>query len=180
MTDDDQRSRLTRRTEEHAMSLWYTYNQHFAAANFYRYVANGIDLATIGLGGVLTYSLIWKVLPMRAMAGFAVLTAVLTGIRAAIRPEQREERLRQSARQYHRLFDETRDFLTLTLPDGNTPIGEIQSRYEGTAEQRRDFNDELPDVSSLWYHYIKFFKGSDGLDEVTVTEAERARLTEER
>jgi hypothetical protein len=87
MTDDNQRSRLTRRTEEHAVSLWYTYNQHFAAANSYRYVSNGIDFVTIGLGGILTYSLIWKVLPIRTMAIFAVLTAILTGIRAAIRPE---------------------------------------------------------------------------------------------
>lgn len=179
MTDNDQRSRITGRTEEHAVSLWYTYNQHFAAANFYRYVASGIDLTSIGFGGILTYSLIWKVLPMQIMAGLAVLTAVLTGIRAAVRPEQREERLRQSARQYHRLFDETRDFLTLTLPDDSVSISEIQSEYEGVAEQRREFNDELPDVSSLWYHYIDFMKGEEGLNEVTVTEAERARLTED-
>lgn len=179
MTDNDQRSRITGQTEEHAVSLWYTYNQHFAAANFYRYGASGIDLASIGLGGVLTYSLIWKVLPMQIMAGLAVLTAVLTGIRAAVRPEQREERLRQSARQYHRLFDETRDFLTLMLPDDSVPISDIRSEYEDVAEQRREFNDELPDVSSFWYHYIDFMKGDDGLDEVTVTEAERARLTED-
>jgi hypothetical protein len=180
MTDNDQRSRITGRTEEHAVSLWYTYNQHFAAANFYRYVASGIDLVSVGLGGILTYSLIWKMLPVRTMAGLAVLTAILTGIRAAVRPEQREERLRQSARQYHRLFDEIRDFLILTLPDDSIPINEIQSQYEDIAEQRREFNDELPDVSSLWYHYIDVMKGNDGLDEVTVTEAERARLTEDR
>ena len=113
------------------------------------------------------------------MAGLAVLTAVLTGIRAAVRPEQREERLRQSARQYHRLFDETRDFLTLMLPEDSVPISDIQSEYEDVAEQRREFNDELPDVSSLWYHYIDFMKGEEGLNEVTVTEAERARLTED-
>ena len=178
MTDNDQRSRITVRTEEHAVSLWYTYNQHFVAANFYRYVASGIDLTSIGLGGILTYSLIWKVLPIRVMAGLAVLTAVLTGIRAAVRPEQREERLRQSARQYHRLFDETRDYLTLMLPDDSVSIREIQSEYESVAKQRREFNDELPDVSSFWYRYIDLIKGDDGLDEVTVTEAERARLTE--
>ena len=115
MSDTDLQTRITERTEEQAVSLWYTYNQHFTAANFYRYLAISIDIGSVGLGGVLTYSLIWNALSMRTMAGLAVLIAVLTGVRAAVRPERQEERIRQSAHKYHRLFDEMGDFLALTL-----------------------------------------------------------------
>jgi hypothetical protein len=171
--DDESRDRLKDRTMDQASSAWYTYNQHYKAANFYKFLSIGLSSVIAIIGGVLSYGLIWDELPNWFMISMAVAVSVISGIQLVVEPGEKRDRLHHSAQQYHALFDDLVDFLSLDLPSESKDIDELQRTYEGFREQRESLNQEMPDVSSLWYRYIKFTKGSGGMREAFAGDVEQ-------
>lgn len=98
--------------------------------------------------------------------------AIITGYRRAAKPDQRSERFRKSANRHHALFDEFRDFLMVTLPDGSCSDDKVQNRFDKLAEQRRELNIDSPDASSVWYYWIKYVRGEEQLKEQISTTPE--------
>lgn len=176
VADDPKRQLVEERAQDLAVSLWYTYNQHFTVANGYRYLRLVIDVATASMGGVLTYALIWEGVPTPVMIALAVAIAVLTGIRSAIKPGKQETRFRQSANEYKYLFDGVRDFLKLDLQDPTVPPEELEDQYREYNDQRRELNRDNPDAASIWHKYVRWQVGEDGPDDIRVTEAEVAKV----
>jgi len=173
---ENQRDRLKEKTIEEVVSFWYTYNQLFKSANFYRHLNQSISLLTAILGGVLTYGLIWDGISNTLMIGFAVLISVLSGFRSALRPADKQRKLREAANEYKALCDEAKLILQLDFPDEEVSNEELNARVRQIDENRRNLNKDTPDVSSLWYYYIKYRKSPAGLGEITVSDTERAMI----
>ncbi len=170
------REQVKQLSQELAVSLWYTYNQHFKVANAYRYFRVLIDVLTAVIGGILTYALIWDGVSTEVMIALAVTIAVLTGIRSAIKPGKQEWQFRQSANEYKFLFDGVRDFLKLEVEDSTRSVDDLASQYREYNDQRREFNREAPDAGSLWHKYVQWQVGEDGPDDISVTEAEIQKI----
>ncbi|WP_139231244.1 hypothetical protein [Halostagnicola kamekurae] len=173
----NRRSLLEDKAIEEIVSLWYTYNQLFKAANFHRHVSQGVSLITATLGGILTYGLIWDGIPNTSMIGFAVLISVLTALRSSFQLTDKQRELRAAANEYKDLCDETRLLLQLDFPNEEVSDVEIEDKIREINERRRELNKESPDVSSFWYHYIKYRKSPSALGEITVSDTERAIVT---
>lgn len=176
LSEGQVRGRIKRRSEDLAVSLWYTYNQHFKAANGYSYLGTTISISTAALGGVLTYGLIWQNIPNRVMVLLAILIAVIQGVRAAVKPSHRALDLRQSAHQYKMLYEDVQDFLSLEVDRRAKTVDDLADRYARLNEKRQKLNMDTSDVSSLWYYYVKWFIGADGLSQTKASETERQML----
>lgn len=166
------RDQVKELSQELAVSLWYTYNQHFKVANGYRYFRIFIDVVTAVIGGILTYALIWDGVSTNPMIALAVTIAVLTGIRSAVKPGKQEIQFRQSANEYKFLFDGVRDFLKLDIEDSTQPTDELAEQYREYNNRRRELNRDAPDAGSLWHRYVQWRVGDDGPDDISVTDAE--------
>ena len=166
------REQVKELSQELAVSLWYTYNQHFKVANGYRYFRMSTDVLTAVIGGILTYALIWDGISTNVMIALAVTIAVLTGIRSAVKPGRQESQFRQSANEYKYLFDGVRDFLKLDIEDSARSADELAEEYREYNNQRRELNREAPDAGSLWHKYVQWRVGDDGPDDISVTDAE--------
>ena len=158
---------------EEIVSLWYSYNQHFKAANFYRYLGSGITILTTFLGGVLTYGLIWDGIQTKYMIALAVLISVLAAVRSALRPDEKQRGIREGANEYKDLCEEAKLILQLDFPDSEISENDLETKVRQVDKQRREINLNTPDISSLWYKYVKWRKATDGLAEIKVSETER-------
>lgn len=163
--NEERRDRLRERSMDQVSSTWYTYNQHYTAANFYKFMNIGLSSMIAIIGGILSYGLIWDGLPNWLMISLAVGVSVISGIQLVVEPGEKQDKLHNSAQQYHALFDDLVDFLSLDVPSENKDLDELQEAYEKYRKQREELNQEMPDVSSLWYKYIKITKGSEGMRE---------------
>lgn len=175
MTDGEPstvRGRIERSALIKADSLNHTYNQHFLAANFYRWLNRFLDTVLFAASLLLVSQVLWTVWP--AWTSFAVpgLMAVITGYRRTAKPDQRSERFRESANRHHALFDEFRDFLMVTLPDASCSDSDVQHWFDELADRRRELNMDSPDASSLWYYWIKYVRGEEKLQEQISTTPE--------
>ena len=108
------------------------------------------------------------------MIALAVLVSVLSALRTALRPAEKQRELRDAANLYKNLCEEAQLLLELDFSNAQTSNGEIEASVREINEKRRQFNKDTPDVSSFWYHYVKFRKGSDALEEISVSDSERA------
>lgn len=171
---EDRRALLQEKTIEEVVNFWYTYNQLFKAANCQRHLGRGISVSTALLGGILTYGLIWDGISNSIMIGLAVLISVLSALRSALRPSEKQRNLRAAAHEYKNLCDEARLLLQLDFADDALTNDELEKEVRELDRRRRELNKETPDVSSIWYHYIKYRKSSNGLAEVSVSDEERA------
>lgn len=163
---------------DQASSAWWTYNQHYKAANFNKFLAYGFSLLIAALGGILSYGLIWDAVPTWLMIVLAVSVSVVSGLQLVISPSDKRERLADSANDYHALFDDVVDFLELELPSNSLSMDEVNTEYEELRERRRELNAASPDVSSFWYLYVKWRKGSDGMKEAFSSDAEQELFEE--
>jgi len=162
---EERRERVRKRTIDQASSAWYTYNQHYKAANFYKFLSLGFSSITAVIGGVLSYGLIWDGVPNWQMIVLAVSVSVVSGIQLVVEPGEKRDHLENSAQQYHALFDDLVDFLSLRVPYENDRDDAIVAEYEEFRKRREELNEEMPDVSSIWYRYIKWTKGPEGMQE---------------
>jgi len=175
MSDDEPasvRDRIERSALIKADSLNHTYNQHFLAANFYRWLNRFLDTVLFAASLLLVSQALWTVWPVWTTFAIPGLMAIITGYRRAAKPDQRSERFRKSANRHHALFDEFRDFLMVTLPDGSCSDDKVQNRFDKLAEQRRELNIDSPDASSVWYYWIKYVRGEEQLKEQISTTPE--------
>lgn len=170
---DERRERIQDRCMDLVSSAWWSYNQHFKAANFNKFLGYGLSTFVAVLGGVLSYGLIWDGVPDWVMIAVAVSVSVVSGIQLVISPSDKRERLADSAHEYQALFDCVVNFLELELPRDDRTTDEIYSEYEELCQRRQDLNEETPDVSSFWYLYVKYRKGSEGMKEAFSDKPER-------
>lgn len=166
------RERIRRNTVTKAESVMHTYNQHFLAANFYRWLNRFLDTVLFATSLALATQVIWEVWPFWAMVVLPLGMAVVAGYRRAAKPDRRAERFRTSANKHHALFDEYRDFLTITLPSETEGDPAIRDQFDELSEQRRELNMESPDASSLWYNWIKYVRGEEKLQQQISTTPE--------
>lgn len=120
MSDDEPasvRDRIERSALIKADSLNHTYNQHFLASSFYRWLNRFLDTVLFAASLLLVSQALWMVWPVWTTFAIPGLMAIITGYRRAAKPDQRSERFRKSANRHLALFDEFRDFLMVTLPD---------------------------------------------------------------
>jgi hypothetical protein len=175
MTDDEPasvRDRIERSALIKADSLNHTYNQHFLAANFYRWLNRFLDTVLFAASLLLVSQALWTVWPAWTTFAIPGLIAIIAGYRRTAKPDERSERFRRSASRHHALFDEFRDFLMVTLPDASFSDDELQDRFDELAERRRELNTEGPDASSVWYYWIKYMRGEEQLQEQITTTPE--------
>lgn len=171
--DEERRERIQKRCTDHASSAWWSFNQHFKAANFNKFLGYGLSIIITILGGVLSYGLIWDTVPNWAMISLAVSVSVLSGIQLVISPSDKRDRLTNSAHEYQSLFDDVVDFVELDLPREDQTMPEIEEEYNEIRKRRKELNMETPDVSSFWYLYVKRQKGADGMKEAFSDETEK-------
>lgn len=167
----DLRSKLRYRAENKADSICYTYKQHFAAANFYRTLSRILDGVMFGAAALILATSFWKVMPNRYIAIPALLIAAVTGYRRGTNLEDRAEEFRRSARRYHALFDEYRDFLSITLASDDLSTEEVRTEFHRLSDDRRELNQTTPDANGIWYRYLKW-KGEDRIREEITTAPE--------
>jgi hypothetical protein len=166
--------KLKRKLVEEVVSNWYTYNQLYKAANFYRYLGTTLSILTFAIGGVLSYGLIWDAFPNRYMIVLAVSISVISAIQSVIRPGATQRELRDAAAEYKDLCE--RGQLTLQIEFEDTDLSAVYNKVTSFNTERRELNKDSPDVSSLWYHYIKHRKSADGLGEICVDDDEFAAI----
>jgi len=177
---DSKASTVRDRIEQSALtkadSLNHTYNQHFLAANFYRWLNRFLDTVLFTASLLLVSQAVWSVWPRWTTIVLPLGMAVITGYRRAAKPDRRSEQFRKSANRHHALFDEFRDFLMVTLPDSSCSDNDVQHRFDKLAERRRELNMDSPDASSVWYYWIKYVRGEEKLKEQisTTTEMRKA------
>ncbi|ELZ22537.1 hypothetical protein C477_04044 [Haloterrigena salina JCM 13891] len=172
------RDRIERSALIKADSLNHTYNQHFLAANFYRWLNRFLDTVLFAASLLLVSQALWTVWPAWTTFAIPGVMAIITGYRRAAKPDQRSERFRKSANRHHALFDELRDFLMVRLPDGSCSDDEVQDRFDELAERRRELNMDSPDASSLWYYWIKYVRGEEKLlEQISTTKEMREAIT---
>lgn len=175
MNDDEAatvRDHIERSALIKADSLNHTFNQHFLAANFYQWLNRFLDTVLFAASLLLVSQVLWTVWPTWTTFAIPGLMAIITGYRRAAKPDQRSERFRESANRHHALFDEFRDFLMVTLPDGSCSDDELQDRFDKLAERRRELNIDSPDANSVWYYWIKYVRGEEKLQEQISTTPE--------
>ena len=172
-----ERHRIRRNAVTKADSVMHTYNQHFLAANFYRWLNRFLDTVLFGASLALATQVIWEVWPFWAMVVLPLGMALITGYRRAAKPDRRAEEFRKSANRHHALFDKFRDFLTITLPSDGYTDEEVRNRFDGLSVERRELNQDGPDASSLWYYWIKYVRGEEMLQkQISTTREMRAAI----
>jgi len=176
---DGIRSKLRYRAENKAESVCYTYKQHFAAANFYRALSRALDGLIFAAAALILATNFWGVMPNRYIAIPALLIAAITGYRRGTNLQDRAEEFRRSARRYHALFDEYRDFLSITVASNEVSTEEVRAEFNRLSDDRRELNQTTPDANGIWYRYIKW-KGEDRIrEEITTTPETREALSNE-
>ncbi|NUC74759.1 hypothetical protein HTZ84_21080 [Haloterrigena sp. SYSU A558-1] len=166
------RDRIRKNAVIKADSACNTYNQHFLAANFYRWLNRFLDTVLFTASLLLVSQAVWTAWPRWTTIVLPLGMAVITGYRRAAKPDNRAERFRKSAKQHHALFDDYRDFLMVTLPSNRVTDAEIEETSEELSERRKELNLECPDASSLWYYWIKYVRGEEKLQEQISTTPE--------
>jgi hypothetical protein len=173
------RDKLRHRAENKADSICYTYKKHFAAANFYRTLSRVLDVVMFAAAALILATNFWGVMPKQYIAAPALLIAGITGYRQGTNLEDRAEEFRRSARRYHALFDEYRDFLTISLASEEMTDEKVRSEFERLSDDRRQLNRTTPDANGIWYRYIKW-KGEDRIrEEITTTTETREALSKQ-
>lgn len=167
---------LRRRTEDLAVSSKYTYDQHYSAANFYKYLDIGMTVTAGILGALLTIGLLWETIDTSWMIVGAISVGCIEGIRLSLSPGERARMLRESAQEYQALFERSLDFLRLQVNRDDAAVDTLAEKYRDLNSERLELNEENPDVSSVWYQYIKLFKPAGGLDQTTASHAERQKI----
>lgn len=170
---EERRERIKERCMDQASSAWWSYNQHFKVANFNKFLGYGFSSLVAVLGGILSYGLIWDGVPDWVMIVLAVSVSVVSGMQLVFSPSDKRERLADSAHEYQALFDDVVDFLELELPRDDRTTDDLDEEYEELRQRRRKLNEETPDVSSFWYLYVKWRKGSGGMKEAFSGDAEK-------
>lgn len=161
----DEQKLVRSRAKDLASSTWFTYNQFYKAANFYKFLAIIISVSIVSIGGILTYSLIWDYYSMRFMVFLAISVSVLSGLELVVKPRTKHSELAEYGHRYQVLFDDVADFLTLNV-FSEEDAEYLTSRYDSLQEKRKELNGESPNLSSLWYWYIKLIKDEEGMQQV--------------
>lgn len=172
ITDEEKLERVRYRTADQITSAWYTYNQHYSAANFYKFCRYALSIIIITLGSFLTYALVWKTVSNVILIGLAISISVISAIQLVVRPTKKRNELRQSAQKYHVLFDDLVDFFQIRSPSEDTNVDEVVSQYESYKDRRHELNREMPDLSSFWYHYVDKTKNEESMERAFADEAE--------
>lgn len=178
--DYDTHERLRNRVANMADNVLWTFKQHYTAASFYGYIGLVADIATALLGGILTYTLIWESISWRWMVGMTVVIAIISGFKVASKPQKRAEAHSKAGFAYHKLFDELKDFIELELADKSIGLKTMEERYGELSVNRRKLNNEMPNISSVWYRWLKFsqrLSRSSIYEEIETTEEAKERLT---
>ena len=168
MTDDSDstvRDRIRKSAVIKADSACNTYNQHFLAANFYRWLNRFLDTVLFMASLLLVTQVVWEVWPRWTTIVLPLGIAVITGYRRAAKPDQRSARFRNSAKKHHALFDDFRDFLMISLPSDSVDDAEVKEWFEELSDRRKELNLDSPDASSLWYYWIKYVRRDEKLRE---------------
>jgi hypothetical protein len=77
------------------------------------------------------------------------------------------------------LFDEYRDFLSITVASDEVSTEEVRAEFNRLSDDRRELNQTTPDANGIWYRYIKW-KGEDRIrEEITTTPETREALSNE-
>lgn len=171
----DPRERFRQRAETKADSICYTYKQHFAVANFYRALSRVSDGIMFGAAALLLADGFWEVIPNRLIIVPPLVIAGITGYRRGTSLDDRAQEFRRSARRYHALFDEFRDFLTITVETED--IDTVHSEFDRLSEKRRELNSSTPDASSIWYRYIKLRGRDQIMEDITTSPETREALS---
>lgn len=159
--------------EGHLDSMHFTYSQHFAVANFNRWLGRAIDFLIFSISAAVVIAKVVASLSDAALIVLLLLTAGLSAFHRSARPGEQETRFRGSAHAYHDLFNRGRSFLQVDLHDESLSDEEIRERYGEFFEEYLGLNQQMPDASSLWYRYMMYIKGEDKMAEEVVTTDEK-------
>lgn len=173
ISSEERRERIKNRSKDICSSAWWSYNQHFKAANFNKILGYAFSSIVAILGGILSYGLIWDGVPNWIMIILAVSVSVVSGLQLVFSPSDKRERLSESAHEYQALFDDTVDFIELELPRDDLSTDDVNEEFKELRRRRRQLNEETPDVSSVWYRYLEWRKGSEGMKEAFSDDVER-------
>lgn len=164
--------------EGHLDSMQYTYNQHFAVANFNRWFGRFIDFTIFTISSIVVVTKIMATLGDLSLILMLLVTAGLSAVHRAAKPGEHESKFRESAREYQDLFKRGRNFILLDLHSDKLTDEEVRARYDEFFEEYLELNRNSPDASSFWYRYMKHAKGEEQMEEeITTTVAKRKVLS---
>lgn len=164
--------------EGHLDSMQYTYNQHFAVANFNRWLGRFIDFAIFAISSIVVVTKIMATLGDIALILLLLVTAGLSAVHRATKPGEHESEFRESAHEYQDLFKRGRSFILLDLHSDELTDEEAREQYDELFEEYLELNQNSPDASSFWYRYMKYVKGEEQMEEeIATTESKRRVLS---
>lgn len=181
MTDDDfdyeAHERLRERVANEADSVLWTFKAYYRGADWYTKWDRRFDWVVFGIAALLTIGLIWNSpqVPQILLITLAIITAIVSGYRRMADPGDTAENYYRAAHAYQRLFDDFRDFIKLELVNKQVGLEEMENRYRELAAQRRNLNEDMPEITSRWYEKL-----DDSIyEEINTHENAKERLTGE-
>lgn len=158
MSEDDfdyeAHERLRERVVNKTDSALWTYKSHYEAADWYSAFNKKISWITTAIAGILTVSLIWRILPDYALVLLAIATAALSGYKTAAKPEKKSYEHYNAGDAYHRLFIDLNDFIKLQLADTSYGLEKMEERFWELSERHQTLNEEMPNIESKWYERL--------------------------
>ena len=171
--DYEAHERLRERVANEADSVLWTFKAYYEGADWYSKWDRRLDWLVFGISALLTIALIWSQVPQIVLISLAILSSAIVGYRRMADPGDKAENFYRAANAYQRLFDDFRDYIQLELADETNDIDELQSRYRELASQRRNLNEDMPDVRSRWYERL-----DDSIyEEISTTDEAKQELT---
>ncbi len=152
--DYEAHERLRERVANKADSALWAYKSHYEAADWYRDFSKKISWITTAIAGILTVSLIWRVLPEYALVLLAIATAALSGYKTAAKPEKKSYDHYNAGDAYHRLFIDFNDFIKLQLADTSYGLEKMEERFWELSERHQNLNEDMPNIESKWYERL--------------------------
>lgn len=174
--DYEAHERLRGRVANEADSVLWTFKAYYEGADWYAKWDRRLDWLVFGVAALLTIAIIWDITPKIILASLAIITAVVSGYRRMADPGDQAENFYRAAHAYHRLFDDFRDFIQLDLAKKETGLDAMRDRYNELAKQRRNLNEDMPEITSKWYDRLD---SESVYEEVETTEEARQRLAGE-
>ncbi|QKQ98279.1 SLATT domain-containing protein [Candidatus Nanohaloarchaea archaeon] len=152
--DYEAHERLRERVANKADSALWAYKSHYEAADWYSSFSKKISWITTATAGILTVSLIWRVLPDYALVLLAIATAALSGYKTAAKPEKKSYEHYNAGDAYHRLFIDFNDFTKLQLADESYGLENMKERFWELSDRHQNLNEEMPNIASKWYERL--------------------------
>ncbi|WP_159903606.1 hypothetical protein [Salinirussus salinus] len=176
--DVDFRNRIYNRALEEQNSNLWNFKRYYTAASFWSVVDVGTDAYMALAGGVITYGLAWRKVPVWVMALLSLSVAAISIFKGNRKPGKRAEKIHTLGRNYQELYDEIQDFIELDLKDGDREKEWIRDRFDELASERHDLKAEAT-LSGFWYRWLKWRRGDEIYEEAATTEEERELLDPE-